>query len=108
MAPDVAGAGEGTPAAVPPLPEGPVLVVAAHPDDADIGCGGTMARLSAEGRRVVVTVVTDGSEGGEDPSVPDEELRDLREAEQRAALAELGVTEVHFLRYPDGRLEATM
>jgi LmbE family N-acetylglucosaminyl deacetylase len=107
MAPDVAGAGsEGNSSLA--LPAGPVLVVAAHPDDADIGCGGTMARLVAEGRRVVVAVVTDGSEGGEDPSMADEELRDVRENEQRAALAELGVTETHFSRYPDGRLEATL
>jgi LmbE family N-acetylglucosaminyl deacetylase len=90
------------------LPEGPALVVAAHPDDADIGCGGAMARLVAEGRRVVVAVVTDGSEGGEDPSVPDDVLRDRRESEQRAALAELGVTDVEFLRFPDGRLEPTL
>jgi len=55
-----------------------------------------------------VAVVTDGTEGGEDPSVPDETLRDLREAEQRAALAALGVTAVEFLRFPDGRLQATL
>ncbi|MDB5077172.1 MAG: putative LmbE-like protein, partial [Chloroflexi bacterium] len=87
------------------LPAGPVLVVAAHHDDAEFGCGGAMARLVAEGRRVVVAIVTDGSEGGEDPSMPDEVLREQREAEQRAASVELGVTEVVFLRFPDGRLE---
>lgn len=107
MAPDVAGAGDRQP---PPtaLPPGPALVIAAHPDDADIGCGGTMARLVQEGQRVVVAVVTDGSEGGEDPAVPDEELRDRREAEQRAALAALGVATVEFLRFPDGRLEPSL
>ena len=107
MAPDVAGEGAAGPSPTA-LPDGPVLVVAAHPDDADIGCGGAMARLVAEGRRVVVAVVTDGSEGGEDPAIPDEELRDRREAEQRAALAELGVHDVEFLRCPDGRLESTL
>lgn len=107
MAPDVAGEGSGGPSPTA-LPEGPVLVVAAHPDDADIGCGGAMARLALEGRRVVLAVVTDGTEGGEDPSVPDEVLRDRREAEQRAALAALGVSEVEFLRFPDGRLEPTL
>lgn len=107
IAPDVAGEGAAGPSPTM-LPEGPVLVVAAHPDDADIGCGGAMARLAAEGRRVAVAVVTDGSEGGEDPAVPDEALRDRREAEQRAALAELGVADVEFLRFPDGRLEPTL
>lgn len=107
LAPDVAGEGA-TRTATTSLPDGPVLVIAAHPDDADIGCGGSMARLVESGRRVVVAVVTDGSEGGEDPSIPDEELRDLRESEQRAALHELGVDDVEFLRYPDGRVEPNL
>jgi LmbE family N-acetylglucosaminyl deacetylase len=107
MAPDVAGEGARGPAPTA-LPPGPALVVAAHPDDPDIGCGGTMARLVREGQRVVVAVVTDGSEGGEDPSVPDDVLRDRREAEQRAALRELGVDDVEFLRFPDGRLEPSL
>ena len=81
IAPDVAGEGMAGPSPTA-LPDGPVLVVAAHPDDADIGCGGAMARLVAEGRYVVAAVVTDGSEGGDDPSVPDEELRDRRERER--------------------------
>lgn len=107
LAPDVAGEGGAGPSPTA-LPEGPVLVVAAHPDDADIGCGGSMARLVEAGRHVVVAVVTDGSEGGDDPAAPDEELRDRREREQIAALRELGVGTVEFLRYPDGRLEATL
>lgn len=107
MAPDVAGEGgrQPSPTALPP---GPALVIAAHPDDADIGCGGTMARLVQQGQRVVVAVVTDGSEGGEDPTVPDDVLRDRREGEQRAALRELGVDMVEFLRFPDGRLEPSL
>lgn len=107
MAPDVAGEGSRQPS-LTALPPGPALVIAAHPDDADIGCGGAMARLVEEGQRVVVVVVTDGSEGGEDAAVPDEELRDLREGEQRAALRELGVDTVEFLRFPDGRLEPSL
>jgi LmbE family N-acetylglucosaminyl deacetylase len=107
IAPDVAGGGPQRPSPLV-LPDGPVLVVAAHPDDPDFGCGGSMARLALEGRRVTVAVVTDGSEGGDDPSIPDEALRDRREAEQRASLAEYGVQDVVFLRYPDGRLEPTL
>lgn len=106
MGPDIAG--EGRSATTTVLPEGPILVIAAHPDDPDFGCGGSMAKLVSEGRRVVVAVVTDGTEGGEDPSVPDEELRGKREAEQRAALSALGVEEVVFLGFPDGRLEPTL
>lgn len=113
LAPDVAGEGQaegadGTKPAPTALPDGPVLVVAAHPDDPDFGCGATMARLTQEGRHVAVVVVTDGTEGGEDPATPDEELRDRREREQRAALAELGVHDVEFLRQPDGRLQPAL
>jgi len=50
LAPDVAGAGKTGPSPTA-LPEGPVLVIAAHPDDPDFGCGGSMARLVLEGRR---------------------------------------------------------
>jgi len=108
-APDQEVAGHGTEAMPrPPLPKGPVLVVAAHPDDPEFGCGGTMAALLAAGRQVVVAVVTDGTEGGEDPSVPDHELRDLREGEQRAASAALGNIELEFMRFPDGRLQPTL
>ena len=107
LAPDVAGGGQTGPAPTA-LPEGPVLVIAAHPDDPDFGCGGSMARLVLEGRRVAVVVVTDGTEGGEDPAVPDAELRDRREGEQRAALGELGVHDVEFLRFPDGRLQPAL
>jgi LmbE family N-acetylglucosaminyl deacetylase len=107
MAPDVAGEGTRQPAPLV-LPDGPVLVVAAHPDDPDFGCGGSMARLVAEGREVTIALVTDGTEGGEDPDVPDDELRRMREAEQRAAASELGVSEVVFLGFPDGRVEPNL
>lgn len=107
MAPDVAGEGSRQPSPLV-LPDGPVLVVAAHPDDPDFGCGGAMARLAMEGRDVTIAVVTDGTEGGEDPAVSDEELRSTREAEQRAAAEELGVTGVVFLGFPDGRVEPNL
>lgn len=90
------------------LPDGPVLVIAAHPDDPEFGCGGSIARLVNEGRDVIIAVVTDGTEGNDDPAIRDDVLRALREDEQRAAAAALGVTTVEFLRFPDGRLEATL
>jgi LmbE family N-acetylglucosaminyl deacetylase len=81
-----------------------VMVVAAHPDDPEFVAGATVARLAAEGAEVVYVVCTDGSQGGEDPSVPDEELTRTRYAEQRAAAAVLGVREVVFLGFRDGHL----
>jgi LmbE family N-acetylglucosaminyl deacetylase len=85
-----------------------VLVVVAHPDDAEFGAGGTVARWCDEGAEVVYCVVTDGAAGGSDPAVPDAELAALRRREQEAAAAVLGVSEVVFLGRPDGRLVADL
>ena len=85
-----------------------VLMVSAHPDDPEFGAAGTLARLVAAGSRVTVVICTDGSEGGEDPLVPDAELSELRYAEQRAASHELGIDDVVFLGHPDGRLQHTL
>ncbi|MBO0702722.1 MAG: PIG-L family deacetylase [Candidatus Dormibacteraeota bacterium] len=87
------------------LPER-VLCVCAHPDDTEFGFAATVARLTAEGAEVTYVVVTDGSQGGEDPSVPDADLVAVRQAEQRAAAAVLGVREVRFLGLADGWLTA--
>jgi LmbE family N-acetylglucosaminyl deacetylase len=85
-----------------------VLAVHAHPDDPDFGAAGSIARLVGEGAEVVYVIATDGSEGGEDPSVPAAELSELRYREQREAARRLGVKEVVFLGYPDGRLSHTI
>ena len=82
-----------------------VLVVSAHPDDPDFSAAGTLARLVEEGAQVTIVICTDGSEGGEDPTVPDAELSRQRYEEQCAASAELGIRDVVFLGHPDGRLE---
>ncbi len=84
-----------------------VLVVVAHPDDIDFGMAGTMAVLTSGGTEVTYLLVTSGEAGGPD-NLSREELRDQREAEQRAAAAIVGVTDVRFLRKPDGRLECTL
>ncbi|MEO8745502.1 MAG: PIG-L deacetylase family protein [Candidatus Dormiibacterota bacterium] len=81
-----------------------VLVVTAHPDDPDFGAGGSIARLAKEGARVTYVIVTDGSQGGEDPKQKDSELKAIREREQRAAARVLGVKKVEFLGYKDGHL----
>ena len=88
------------------LPER-ALVVVAHPDDIDFGMAGTIAVLTDAGTEVVYCLATSGEAGG-----PDHLDRDLlgrqREAEQRAAAAFVGVTDVRFLGYPDGRVECTL
>ena len=87
----------------PGRPEG-VLVIVAHPDDAEFGCAGTVARWTSRGVRVDYLICTDGAAGSADPRVGREELRAIREREQRAAADVLGVSEVIFLRRPDGEL----
>ena len=85
-----------------------VLVVVAHPDDADFASSGTVATWVEAGIEVSYCCVTDGDAGGFDPSVDRAEIPGIRQAEQKAAAAELGVTDVHFLGYPDGRLTLSL
>ena len=84
-----------------------VLCVLAHPDDVDFGSAGTVATWTAAGTEVTYCIVTDGDAGGFDET-PRSEMGPLRQAEQRAAAAAVGVTDVRFLGYPDGRLELTL
>ncbi len=85
-----------------------VLVVAAHPDDPEFGCAGTVARWTEEGKEVYYLVCTRGNRGSDDPTMTEEELSVLREGEQRAAAAHLGVKEVNFLVQDDGELQNTL
>ena len=81
-----------------------VLLVAAHPDDVDFGSAGTIATWTGAGIEVSYCIVTDGDAGGFDPGVPRSAIGAIRQDEQRKAAATLGVTDVEFLGYPDGRL----
>ncbi len=81
------------------------MVVTPHPDDAEIGCGGTVAKWIGEGTRVVYVLCTNGDKGTGDRDMTSERLAALREEEQAQAAAELGVKEVVYLRHPDGGLE---
>jgi LmbE family N-acetylglucosaminyl deacetylase len=85
-----------------------VLVVVAHPDDADFGAAGTIATWTEAGLEVSLCCITDGDAGGFDPDVPRSEIAGIRQAEQRAAAKAVGVEDVVFLGYPDGRLEVTI
>ena len=87
---------------------GRVLSITAHPDDVDFGAAGTVARWTEAGIEVVYCVVTDGDAGGFDEDFPRSEMPALRRAEQVAAAKCVGVHDVRFLGYPDGRVEATL
>ncbi len=92
----------------PALPVSRALVVTAHPDDVDFGAAGTIARWHAQGTAITYCVVTDGDAGGFDPTIPREQIPGIRRAEQIAAGACVGVTDVRFLGYRDGHLSASM
>ncbi len=67
-----------------------------------------MASWTSAGSEVTYCIITDGDAGGFDPAVPREQIGGIRRAEQTAAGAALGVSELVFLGYPDGRLEVTL
>lgn len=84
-----------------------VLAVFAHPDDIDFGAAGTIAGWTEAGIEVGYVLVTRGDAGGFDDT-PRSEIPRIREAEQRAAAAAVGVTDVTFLDgYPDGAVYVT-
>lgn len=79
------------------------LAIVAHPDDVEYGVAGAVARWTSLGKTVRYCLATSGEAGID--SLPPEEAGPLREAEQRAAAALVGVDDVEFLGYPDGVLE---
>lgn len=87
------------------------MSIHAHPDDQEFTVAGTLAKWAKAGCEIVTVVITSGDSGSNDPSRGADYksvLAALREDEQRAACAVLGVKETMFLRYPDGELEATL
>lgn len=89
------------------------MVIMAHPDDAEFGCAGTIAKWISEGWEAYYVICTDASGGGADEAtdVSDAARRaitETRKAEQRAAGKVLGLSDVIFLDYPDGRLMPTL
>ena len=85
-----------------------VLVVAAHADDIEFGCSGTVARWTDAGTTVTYCIVTDNSSGSNDPATDLEQLIATRRAEQIASAKVVGVEDVRFLNYPDGVLQPTL
>lgn len=85
-----------------------ILVILAHPDDPEFFCGASIARWTKAGHTVVYWLLTCGDKGTSDRNLASDELCCLRQIEQRAAAAKLGVSEIHFLGYPDGYLVADL
>ena len=85
-----------------------LMVVVAHPDDAEFMVAGTAAKWAAQGTEVTYVVVTKGDKGSDDPEMTPTRLTEIREAEQRAAGAVLGVKNYEFMGYPDGYLMHTL
>jgi LmbE family N-acetylglucosaminyl deacetylase len=85
-----------------------IMIVVAHPDDAEFMCAGSVARWTSEGREVVYALVTSGDKGTEDANVVPSEFAKLREKEQRIVCDILGVTAVEFLRLEDGMVQNTI
>ena len=83
------------------------LAIYAHPDDAEVSCGGTLARWAAAGARVEVVVCTQGDKGSSDPTVKPRALVKRRREEVTRAGKVLGVANHHFLDHPDGDIENT-
>jgi LmbE family N-acetylglucosaminyl deacetylase len=83
------------------------LVICPHPDDAEFGAAGTIARWIRDNKSVVYIICTDGDKGSNDRTITSEDLAVVRREEQQAAAATLGVREVVFLGYPDQGLEDT-
>ncbi len=84
-----------------------VMVITPHPDDAEYGVAGTVARWAREGKEIIYVVCTNGDKGTSDVKLKPDELTKIREREQLAAAKLLGVREVIFLHHPDQSLEDT-
>jgi LmbE family N-acetylglucosaminyl deacetylase len=85
-----------------------VMVIVAHPDDIEFGCAGTVARWVQNGTEACFVLVTSGDVGIAKPDITRAEATAVREAEQLAAAAVLGVHNVVFLREPDGTVVNTL
>jgi LmbE family N-acetylglucosaminyl deacetylase len=72
-----------------------ILAIGAHPDDIELGCGGTLHRAILNGQRIVAVYLTKGERSGEPK---------IRMKESKKALSILGVTEVHFENFPDAEI----
>jgi LmbE family N-acetylglucosaminyl deacetylase len=84
------------------------MAIYAHPDDAEFGMAGTVAKWAKAGVEWTYCMVTNGASGSDDERMTREKLRDTRYAEQRAAAKILGVKNTVFLGHEDGYLYPTL
>src|SRR5690348_14628797 len=85
-----------------------ILVVVAHPDDIDFSTAGSVATWTDAGIEVVYCLVTSGEAGGDDRTLARSDMAALRRGEQTAAAKQVGVSDLRWLGYPDGRVEYTL
>jgi LmbE family N-acetylglucosaminyl deacetylase len=81
-----------------------ILVILAHPDDPEFFCGATLARWARAGHEIHYLLLTCGDKGFDDPTATSDHICAVRQAEQNAAAAIIGVKTVRFLAYKDGYL----
>ncbi|HEY7624983.1 MAG TPA: PIG-L deacetylase family protein [Candidatus Limnocylindria bacterium] len=84
------------------------MAIYAHPDDAEFGMAGTVAKWVKAGVEFTYCMITNGASGSQDATMTRDRLRDIRAAEQTAAAKILGVRNVVFLEFEDGYLEPTI
>jgi len=88
------------------LPEGPVLVLAAHPDDEVLGCGGTIARLTDEGREVHIAIFGEGiTSRHADPGEADQAALDELHQTALQVATSLGAANLSLFKLPDNRFD---
>lgn len=87
-----------------------IMVVMAHPDDAELYAGGTIARLLATGREVAVVKVTMGDKGSRQEKISQEKLAGLRLEEDTNAMHALGISDENniYLKFEDGTVDNSM
>jgi LmbE family N-acetylglucosaminyl deacetylase len=85
-----------------------ILAVYAHPDDADVSCGGSLARWASAGARIHLVVCTQGEKGSVDTTLAASELASRRAGEVAAAAVELGLAGHELFGYADGEIDNTM
>jgi LmbE family N-acetylglucosaminyl deacetylase len=91
-----------------PLNPKTVLGVAAHPDDLEFGIAGAIAKWSAAGADCYYLILTNGNKGSEDRALSNDELRNIRRREQRAAGKIIGLKDIFFCDYEDGLLTGSI
>jgi LmbE family N-acetylglucosaminyl deacetylase len=83
-----------------------ILVVEAHPDDATLFAGGTIAKLASMGHKIVNLCTTYGEKGTLDPAMTREQMIEIEKKEAQSAATILGVEEVQYLEIPDGEVKS--